>query len=86
MHGVRAIMSRVFYYAEGHGLWEGGTRSPASQAKLGKKHYQYERRILSFVETTRVLARLDESTRLISKCASPPAQGSQKRWVSCGGT
>ncbi|NUM99935.1 MAG: hypothetical protein HUU41_02375 [Bryobacteraceae bacterium] len=28
MHGVRAIMSRVFYYAEGHGLWEDGKRSP----------------------------------------------------------
>jgi hypothetical protein len=37
MHGVRAIMSRVFYYAEGHGLWEEGRRSPASKAKLGKK-------------------------------------------------
>jgi hypothetical protein len=37
MHGVRAIMSRIFYYAEGHGLWEEGKRSPASKAKLGKK-------------------------------------------------
>ena len=37
MHGVRAIMSRIFYYAEGHGLWEEGRRSPASKAKLGKK-------------------------------------------------
>jgi len=47
MHGVRAIMSRVFYYAEGHGLWEEGRRSPASKAKLGKRRYTYERRILS---------------------------------------
>jgi hypothetical protein len=47
MHGVRAIMSRVFYYAEGHGLWEEGKRSPASKAKLGKKHHKYERRILT---------------------------------------
>lgn len=39
MHGVRAIMSRVFYYAEGHGLWEEGRRSPASKAKLGKRHH-----------------------------------------------
>jgi hypothetical protein len=31
MHGVRAIMSRIFYYAEGHGLWEEGKRSPASR-------------------------------------------------------
>jgi len=65
MHGVRAIMSRVFYYAEGHGLWEEGKRSPASKAKLGKKHYKYERRILSFDEAARVLARLEEPNRLI---------------------
>lgn len=65
MHGVRAIMSRVFYYAEGHGLWEEGKRSPAGKAKLGKKHYKYERRILSFDETARVLARLEDTIRLI---------------------
>lgn len=65
MHGVRAIMSRVFYYAEGHGLWEEGKRSPASKAKLGKKRYKYERRILSFDETARVLARLEDTIRLI---------------------
>ena len=64
-HGVRAIMSRIFYYAEGHGLWEEGKRSPASKAKLGKKHYKYERRILSFDEAARVLARLEEPNRLI---------------------
>jgi integrase len=59
MHGVRAIMSRIFYYAEGHGLWEEGKRSPASKAKLGKKHHKYERRILSFDETARVLSHLE---------------------------
>jgi len=67
MHGVRAIMSRIFYYAEGHGLWEEGKRSPASKAKLGKKHYKYERRILSFDEAARVLARLEEPNRLITE-------------------
>jgi integrase len=65
MHGVRAIMSRIFYYAEGHGLWEEGRRSPASKAKLGKRRYKYERRILSFDETARVLARLEDPYRLI---------------------
>ncbi len=65
MHGVRNIMSRIFYYAEGHGLWEEGKRSPASRAKLGRKRYKYERRILSFDETARVLARLDEPNKLI---------------------
>ena len=65
MHGVRAIMSRVFYYAEGHGLWEESKRSPASKAKLGKKSYKYERRILSFDETARVLALLEEPYLLI---------------------
>jgi integrase len=65
MHGVRAIMSRVFYYAEGQGLWEEGKRSPASKAKIGKKRYKYERRILSFDETARVLARLEDTICLI---------------------
>jgi len=65
MHGVRAIMSRVFYYAEGHGLWEEGKRSPASKAKLGKKRHKYERKILTFDETARVLARLEEPNKLI---------------------
>ena len=46
-------------------MWEEGKRSPASKAKLGKKRYKYERRILSFDETARVLARLDEPYRLI---------------------
>jgi integrase len=65
MHGVRAIMSRVFYYAEGHGLWEEGRRSPASKAKLGKRHHKYERRILSLDETARVLTRMEEPYKLI---------------------
>jgi integrase len=65
MYSVRAIMSRLYYYAEGHGLWEEGRRSPASRAKLGKKRYKHERRILTFEETARVLDRLDESTRLV---------------------
>lgn len=65
MHGVRAIMTRIFNYAEGHGLWEEGKRSPSSRAKLGKKHHKRERRILSFDETARVIARLDEPYKLI---------------------
>ena len=65
MYSVRAIMSRLYYYAEGYGLWEEGRRSPASRAKLGKKRYKYERRILSFEETARVLARLDDTTCLV---------------------
>jgi integrase len=46
-------------------LWEEGRRSPVSKAKLGKKRYKYERRILSFDETVRVLARLEEANGLI---------------------
>lgn len=65
MHGVRALMSRIYYYAAGHGLWEEGKRSPASKVKLGNKRYKYERRILSFEETARVLERLDEPNRLV---------------------
>jgi integrase len=65
MHGVRAIMSRIYHYAEGHGLWEEGKRNPATKAKIGKKRYKRERRILSFDETARVLARLDFTVRLI---------------------
>lgn len=65
MHGVRAIVTRIYSYAEGHGLWEEGKRSPSSRAKLGKKRHKRERRILSFEETARVLACLDEPYRLI---------------------
>lgn len=65
MHGVRAIMTRVFNYAEGHGLWEEGKRSPSSRAKLGKKRAKRERKILSFEETARVLARVEEPYKLI---------------------
>lgn len=65
MHGVRAIISRIYYYAEGHGLWAEGKRSPASRAKLGKRRYAYERRILSFEETARVLQHLEEPNKII---------------------
>ena len=65
MHGVRAIMNRIYNYAEGHGLWEEGKRSPVSKAKLGRKTYKRERRILSFEETARVLARIEEPYKLI---------------------
>ena len=67
MHGVRAIMTRIFNYAEGHGLWEEGKRSPSSRAKLGKKRHKRERRILSFEETARVLVLIDEPYRLITE-------------------
>jgi hypothetical protein len=53
MYSVRATLSQLYYYAEGHGLWEEGRRSPASKAKLGRKRYTTERRILSFEETAR---------------------------------
>src|ERR1019366_6567216 len=65
MHGVRAIMTRIFNYAEGHGLWEEGKRSPSSRAKLGKKRAKRERKILSFEETARVLARVEEPYKLL---------------------
>jgi integrase len=65
MHGVRAIMIRIYNYAEGHGLWEEGKRCPVSKAKLGKKFHKRERRILSFEETARVLIHLDEPYLLI---------------------
>jgi len=65
MHGVRAIMIRIYNYAEGHGLWEEGKRCPVSKAKLGKKRHKRERRILSFEETARVLTHLEEPNLLI---------------------
>lgn len=65
MHGVRAVMGRVFTHAEGHGLWEEGKRNPASRAKLGRKRHKRERRILSFEQTARVLERIEEPYRLI---------------------
>jgi len=78
MHGVRNIMSRIFYYAEGHGLWEKGKRSPASRAKFGRKRYVFERRILTFDETARVLARMEELNKLILEtCIATGARISQ---------
>lgn len=65
MHGVRALMTRIYNYAEGQGLWEEGKRSPSARAKLGKKKHKRERRILSFEETARVLARLEDPYKLI---------------------
>jgi integrase len=65
MHGVRAIMNRVYNHAEGYGLWEEGRRSPSSRAKLGKKNHKRERKILTFEETARVLSHLEEPNLLI---------------------
>jgi integrase len=65
MHGVRAIMNRIYRHAEGHGLWPEGRRNPASKARLGRKRHKRERRILSFEETARVLARLAQPCRLV---------------------
>jgi integrase len=65
MHGVRAMMIRIYSYAEGHGLWEEGKRSPVTKAKLGKKRCKRERKILSFEETARVLTRLEDPYLLI---------------------
>jgi integrase len=42
-----------------------GQAQPGGKAKLGKKHYKYERRILSFDETARVLVHLEDTVRLI---------------------
>jgi integrase len=65
MHGVRAIMIRIYRHAEGHGLWEEDKRNPISKTKIGKKRYKNERRILSFEKTARVLEHLVEPNRLI---------------------
>jgi integrase len=65
MHGVRGIMNRIYRHAEGHGLWPEGRPSPASKARLGRKRHKRVRRILSFVETARVLAQLNQPYRLI---------------------
>ena len=64
-HGVRGIMSRVFHYAEGHGVWQSVSGNPAAKAKLGKKRYKLERRILSLEETACVLACLYEPNLLV---------------------
>ena len=58
-------MIRVYRHAEGHGLWEEDKRNPVSKTKLGRKRYKNERRILSFDETARVLARLEDPYLLI---------------------
>jgi integrase len=65
MHGVRGIMNRIYRHAEGHGLWPEGRPNPAAKTKLGRRRHKRERRILSFDETARVLARLGQPYRLI---------------------
>ena len=65
MHGVRGIMNRIYRHAEGHGLWPEGRPSPAARARLGRKRNKGVRRILSFDETARVLARLTQPYRLV---------------------
>jgi integrase len=65
MHGVRGIMNRIYRHGEGHGFWPEGRPSPAARAKLGRKRHKRERRILSFDETARVLARLSQPYRLV---------------------
>ena len=65
MHGARSIMGRVYKYAEGHGLWEEGQAQSGKQGKVGPKQHRYERRILTFDETARVLGRLEEPYALI---------------------
>ncbi|MEI9814323.1 MAG: hypothetical protein WDO18_17515, partial [Acidobacteriota bacterium] len=37
MHGVRAIFSRIFYYAEGHGLWGGRQAQSSKQGEARKE-------------------------------------------------
>jgi integrase len=46
-------------------LSESPDRNPVSKAKLGKKRHKRERRILTFEETARVLARLEEPNLLV---------------------
>ena len=65
MHGVRAIMNRIYQHAQAYGLWPEGRSNPASKARLGRKRHKRERRILSFEETARVLARLEQPVRLV---------------------
>lgn len=78
MHGVRAIMSRIFYHAAGNGLWEEGKRSPASKAKLGKKHQNYERQIFSLTRRPAFCLVWKSRTLWSSGPASPPPCGSPK--------
>jgi integrase len=61
MHGVRAIVNRIYRHAEGHRLWPEGKSNPAGKARLGRKRNKRERRILTFEETARVLERLEPS-------------------------
>ena len=65
MHGVRSIVNRIYRHAEGHGLWPEGRRNPAGRARLGRKRNKRERRILTFAETARVLALLEQPCRLV---------------------
>jgi integrase len=60
--GLPASLRSDFIHIVGIVIHIAGIRS---RAKLGRKRYKYERRILSFDEAARVLARLDEPNKLI---------------------
>ncbi len=61
----QALATGIALFGEIAKMYEEGKRSPASRAKLGRKRYVFERRILTFDETARVLARMEEPNKLI---------------------
>jgi integrase len=69
MNDLRGIMSGIFTKAEEWGYWPEGRRNPMSRVKIGEKWSKRPDRILTDVETVRVLARLRDPNLLVLETA-----------------
>lgn len=69
MNDLRGIMSGIYTKAEEWGYWPEGKRSPISRVKIGEKWSVRPDRILTWEETVRVLARLEDPNLLVIETA-----------------
>ena len=69
MVDIRNIMSGIFTQAQNWGYWPEDRRNPMTRVNLGRKRETRPKRILTELETNRVLARLQEPNRLIAEIA-----------------
>jgi integrase len=69
MNDLRGILSGIYTKAEEWGYWPEGKRSPISRVKIGEKWSVRPERILTWEETVRVLARLQDPNLLAIQIA-----------------
>jgi integrase len=69
MNDLRGLMSGIYTKAEEWGYWPEGRRNPMSRVKIGQKWSVRPERILTDIETVKVLARLHDPNLLIVETA-----------------